>query len=344
VKNFTNSVGILGQRRIGRDIKAALSLIAEPLKAVETEINAQAAQFDPAVRDYIAYAVASNGKRLRPALALLSGQAAGGTITDDHCKLALVIELIHLATLVHDDIMDGAEIRRGQPTPNAKWGNATSVLLGDALFAHALKLATSFEDSSISRDIAAAVSDVCTGEIIQTQRRFDLKLAEADYFRVIEMKTAALFAVASKLGAKLSGATDTEMQALDTFGRRLGIAYQIYDDCLDLAGNEERAGKTLGSDIRKGKLTLPILRLLNEHSNGHHAEVSRMLLSGAEADIESLAMLSRDSGALDDAVRIAQEMIEEAITGLDLLQQNAASAALRTVGECVHDLVGGFAR
>ncbi len=343
MKIFTNSVDPLGQQRIGRDIKAALSLIARPLDEVGREITAQAAAFDPAVRAYVAYAVASSGKRLRPALALLSGLAANGNIRPEHHKLAVVLELIHLATLVHDDIMDGAEIRRGQPTANARWGNAITVLLGDALFAHALEVSTTFEDSDISREIARAASEVCTGEIIQTQRRFDLKLQEAEYFRIIELKTAALFAAAARLGGRLAGAAPDGVQALDAYGRKLGMAYQIYDDCLDLAGDEARAGKTLGSDIRKGKLTLPLLRLLNGRANGHHPEISERLLRGEEADIKSLANFSRETGAMNDAVATAQRLVNEATDGLRVLPPGEATDALRQVAECVHDLVGGFA-
>ena len=216
----------------------------------------QARTFDPAVEGYVSYACESSGKRLRPALALLAGGATG-EINSSHLDLAVVLELIHAATLVHDDIMDGADKRRGQPTANAKWGNAISVLLGDCLFAHALKLSTNFPNGEISRRMASAASDVCSGEIIQTQRRFDLKLSVADYFRIIEMKTAALFAAASELGAFINEASPEIISAMKTFGLRFGTAYQIYDDCLDLAGNEENAGKTLGTDLRKGKLTLP---------------------------------------------------------------------------------------
>jgi octaprenyl-diphosphate synthase len=162
--------------------------------------------------------------------------------------------------------MDGAEIRRGQPTANAKWGNAISVLLGDCLFAHALKLSTSFPDGEISRRIASAAADVCSGEIIQTQRKFDLKLSIPDYYRIIEMKTAALFAAATELAAFLNESSPEVISGMKTFGLRLGTAYQIYDDCLDIAGSEETVGKTLGTDLRKGKLTLPILYLLQGSS------------------------------------------------------------------------------
>src|SRR5829696_6145492 len=242
-------------------MKATLEPINSQLYSVEERIRQQARAFDPAVEGYVAYAIESSGKRLRPAAALLAAGATGH-IGPSHLDLAVVVELIHAATLIHDDILDGADKRRGQPSANAKWGNAISVLLGDCLFAHALKLSTSFQNGEIGRRIAQAASEVCSGEIIQTQRRFDLKLSVPDYYKIIEMKTGALFAVATELGAFLNEAAPSVIAALRTFGLRLGTAYQIYDDVVDLAGDEAKAGKSLGSDLRKGKLTLPVLYLL----------------------------------------------------------------------------------
>src|SRR6185295_1955890 len=193
VKNFTNLENAAESTDKTVALKATFELINSQLYSVEERIRQQARAFDPKVEGYVAYAIESHGKRLRPALALLAGGATGG-ICPSHFDLAVVVELIHAATLVHDDILDGAEKRRGQPTANAKWGNAISVLLGDCLFAHALKLSTSFQNGEVGRRIAHAASDVCSGEIIQTQRRFDLKLSVPDYYKIIEMKTAALFA------------------------------------------------------------------------------------------------------------------------------------------------------
>jgi octaprenyl-diphosphate synthase len=248
VKNFTKIDSIPDKAAL---LKATLEPINSQLYAVEERIRQQARAFDPAVEGYVAYAIESNGKRLRPALALLAGGATGD-ICPSHFELAVVVELIHAATLVHDDILDGAEMRRGLPTANAKWGNAISVLLGDCLFAHALKISTGFPNGEVSRRIANAAAEVCSGEIIQTQRRFDLKLSVPDYYKIIEMKTAALFGVATELGAFINEASPEVITALRTFGMRLGSAYQIYDDCLDLAGDESQVGKTLGSDLRKG--------------------------------------------------------------------------------------------
>ncbi|MDQ2868893.1 MAG: polyprenyl synthetase family protein, partial [Verrucomicrobiota bacterium] len=230
------------------------TLVQAELDEVSARIGRQAAEFDPAIEGYVSYALQSSGKRLRPLIALLSA-AATGPVTSAHVDLAVIVELIHLATLVHDDIMDEAERRRGQPTVNARWGNALSVLLGDSLFAHALDLSTRFDDPEVSRMIARATRDVCTGEIVQTQRRFDLHLAVEDYLQIIALKTATLFAVAAELGAKLNGAPAAKVAALKTFGLQLGTAYQIYDDCLDVIGQEETIGKTLGTDLRKGKMT-----------------------------------------------------------------------------------------
>jgi octaprenyl-diphosphate synthase len=274
-------------------------------------------------------------------MALLAGGATG-EINSSHLDLAVVVELIHAATLVHDDIMDGADKRRSQPTVNAKWGNAISVLLGDCLFAHALKLSTSFPNGEISRRIASAASDVCSGEIIQTQRRFDLKLGVADYFRIIEMKTAALFAAASELGAFINEAPPELITAMKTFGLRFGTAYQIYDDCLDLAGSEEKAGKTLGTDIRKGKLTLPILHLLQSASPSEHHRYSEMILRSEEEDAINLADAAQKSGALNFAISTTERMLREAQEQVTLFPSNKYSAALNAVCGSLIDVIGQF--
>ena len=301
-------------------IKKALELINAQLYAVEERIRSQARAFDPAVEGYVAYAVESNGKRLRPALALLSGGATGN-IGPSHFDLAVVVELIHAATLVHDDILDGADKRRGQPTVNAKWGNAISVLLGDCLFAHALKLSTSFQNGEIGRRIAQAASDVCSGEIIQTQRRFDLKLSVPDYYKIIEMKTGALFAAATELGALLNEAEPEVIGAMKIFGLRLGTAYQVYDDVLDLAGEESRAGKTLGSDLRKGKLTLPILHLLQISDEAERHRISEVILTGDESAIDRLVDQALSAGAVKFAVAAGCRMLRECQEQLQVVQE-----------------------
>lgn len=319
--------------------KKTFELINTHLYSVEERIRAQARAFDPAVEGYVSYVCGSAGKRLRPALALLAGGATG-KISASHVDLAVIIELIHIATLVHDDIMDGADLRRDQPTANSKWGNAISVLLGDALFAHALRLATNFSETEVCRRIADAAAEVCTGEIVQTQRRFDLNLSVHDYYRIVEMKTAALFAAASELGAFLSETTPEKIGALKNFGLKLGTAYQVYDDCLDLVGDEEEIGKTLGSDLRKGKLTLPLIFLLQSaRRTGDHEELSSLLLAGGDADSERITALLSARGALKQTADAAGQLVLEALGALEPLDRNRFTDGLRGVAEYLQALI-----
>ncbi len=309
------------------------ALVQPQLNEVSARIERQAEAFDPAIEGYVSYAVQSSGKHLRPLLVLLSARACG-PITNAHIDLAVIVELIHLATLVHDDIMDEAERRRNQPTLNARWGNALSVLLGDALFAHALDLSTRFDDPEISRAIARATRDVCTGEIIQTQRRFDLHLAVEEYFRIIELKTATLFSIAAELGAKLSNAPARGVDALAQFGRHLGAAYQIYDDCIDLAGHESACGKTLGTDLRKGKMTLPMLQLLRNASAIEKDRYCQLILEGDTASI-NLLLKTSCARALEASVTAGIERLRQARKHLEKLPPSRAVAALHGLADAI---------
>lgn len=316
----------------------ALELINPHLISVEERIRAQALEFDPAIEGYVSYVSNKGGKRLRPVLALLAG-GASGEITSGHVDLAVVVELIHVATLVHDDIMDGADIRRDQPTANAKWGNSLSVLLGDCLFAHALRLAAAYGDPTICLRIADASAEVCSGEIIQTQRRYDLNLSTAEYYRVIEMKTAALFAVACELGAYISKADQKVVDALKAFGSKIGVAYQIYDDCLDLAGTEEEFGKTLGTDIRKGKFTLPILLMLQGPENADLEKLRALLVSGEEGGEAELREMIRKSGSVTAAAQVAEKLIAEASQELASISSNRYVEGLQAIANHVGVLI-----
>lgn len=313
-------------------------LIRKDLEVVEKSIRDQARAFDPAVEGYVSYVCQASGKRIRPALALMAGGATGGK-TEEHTRLSVILEMVHIASLVHDDIMDGAATRRGLPTAAAKWGSALSVLLGDALFAHALELATEFEDSQVCRSIARASRDVCSGEILQTQRRFDLNLSVPDYLRMIEMKTAALFAAAAGLGARLNGVPEHVEQALHSYGMKLGTVYQIYDDCLDLVGDEAKAGKTLRTDLAKGKLTLPVLYLLMEATDAQKQKLNKMLLKGEPMDTTLLAGIADYEGAIEKAVAFAQGMLNEARAELLCLAETPYKAAFEDIASYLHALL-----
>src|SRR6516164_2442094 len=198
------------------------------------------------------------GKRLRPVLLLLTARACG-RVTPAHHVLGAVVEMIHTATLVHDDVLDGARVRRRVATVNAVWGVQTSVLLGDNLFTHAFHLASTLDDARACRLIGEATDRVCEGELCQVLQRGNIDLTEAEYFDVIDGKTAELTACCCHLGALYSGAAAEVVARLDRFGRCVGLAFQIADDLLDLVGEERTAGKSLGTDVEQRKLTLPLI-------------------------------------------------------------------------------------
>lgn len=314
------------------------ALVKPHLDRVDQQIIAQATAFDPAIEGYVTYAIGGRGKRLRPLTALLAGGATG-PITSEHVDLAMIVELIHLATLVHDDVMDEAERRRAQPTVNARWGNSLSVLLGDCLFAHALNLSTNFDNSDISRAIARAATEICSGEMIQTQRRFDLQLAVDDYFKIVKMKTGSLFAVAAELAAVISGAEQGTMEALRNFGMHIGTAYQIYDDCLDIAGSETATGKTLGTDLRKGKFTLPVLIFLASASEFERARCSSLILNGKSEEMTSVLVNRSANGPLDQSVAAGCDLIREAQTAIEALPTNAHVKGLFAFGTALREML-----
>jgi len=306
------------------------ALVKTDIERVEKDLIEHARAFDPAVEGYIRYVSKSSGKRIRPALAILSGGATGGA-TEGHRKLSVILEFIHIASLVHDDIMDGAAMRREMPTAAAKWGNALSVLLGDSLFAYSLELATQFDDLTVCREIAKASRDVACGEILQTQRRFDFSLTMAEYFRIIEMKTAALFAVATQLGAYINKQPESTVKAMYEYGLKLGTAYQIYDDCIDLVGDEKAIGKTLGTDIAKGKLTLPMLYLLQDANDQQRAKLQRMLLKGEPMDTSILAGIADYAGAIERAISHAKSLLNETRDALNVLDVSEYRDALGSI-------------
>jgi len=226
-------------------------------------LRSQVASFEPEIREMADYCIDTSGKRIRPALVFLSGWRETPAVSPDLVRVAAIVELVHLATLVHDDIMDDAEVRRNRRTAARAYGPVAAVLLGDALFSHALYLAAQFPTPDICRTVSESTRRVCAGEIIQTLRRGSTDVTPADYRRVIDLKTAELFHVSCRLGSQLGGFPPACVEATGRFGRHLGIAYQIYDDLADYFGEERRMGKTLGTDLASGKLTLPLLILLD---------------------------------------------------------------------------------
>src|SRR5262245_42224702 len=240
---------------------APWSLIADDLEQAERVLQSALASARPGVAELIAHLAPYRGKRLRPALLLLTARACG-PVTPAHHVLAAVVEMIHTATLVHDDVLDSASVRRHAPTVNAGWGNQASILLGDYLFTHAFHLSSTLDDALACRLIGEATNRLCEGELHQIVQRGNLELTEEEYFDIIDAKTAELTACSCRLGALYSGAGDGAVEQLSSYGRSLGIAFQIADDLLDLVGEEQTAGKSLGTDLEQQKLTLPLIYLL----------------------------------------------------------------------------------
>jgi octaprenyl-diphosphate synthase len=238
------------------------ALLAAHMAELDRFLHGQLGAFEPEIRTMVDYCIDTSGKRIRPALAFLSGWRGPAQVQPELVRVAAVVELVHLATLVHDDIMDEADLRRSRRTASREYGSTAAVLLGDALFAHALHLATQFPTTEICAAVSESTRRVCAGEIVQTLRRGSTNITRADYQRIVDLKTAELFRVSCFLGARLAGFAPEFVEAVSRFGRHLGIAYQIYDDLVDFFGEEKRIGKTLGTDLASGKLTLPLLILL----------------------------------------------------------------------------------
>jgi len=336
-RSLPRQTGVTATASPASSLAQVTRLVQPHLEEVEARIAQQAAAFDPALEGYVVYAVGSRGKRLRPLLALLAGGATG-KINSNHVDLAVIVELIHIATLVHDDVMDEAERRRAQPTANARWGNSLSVLLGDCLFAHALTLSTNFENADIGRAIARTAATVCSGEMIQTQRRFDLNLTVQDYLRIVEMKTGSLFSTAAELAALLSEAEPNVIETFKNFGIQVGTAYQIYDDCVDLVGSESVTGKTLGTDLRKGKFTLPVLIFLGSASEFERERCCQLVLEEQIEEMIELLKNGANDGALNESIAAGSDLIREAQCTLDAIASNPYADALFSLGDALCEM------
>jgi octaprenyl-diphosphate synthase len=315
----------------GRDLAGLPSrverFIGRELLQVEQIFRAELESQNPYVADIFTHVSHFRGKRLRPMLLLLSASATG-PITQAHRILAAVVEMIHTATLVHDDVLDEAETRRHVATVNARWNNETSVLYGDYLFTHAFHLASSLDTTFACRMIGRATNTVCEGELTQIRERGNLDLSEGAYLRIIDGKTAELCAIACYLGAHFSEAEEQVAKSLEQYGRSLGIAFQISDDLLDILGSEVETGKSLGSDFKKQKLTLPLIRLLSQAEESDAARLRELLgQADDEAWTEIVRWLHR-SDAVEYARTRALEFAAAARGQLECLSDSSAKRIL----------------
>ncbi|MGD0092457.1 MAG: polyprenyl synthetase family protein [Planctomycetota bacterium] len=268
------------------------------------------------------------GKRLRPAILHLCARAFGGEAPLAY-EVAALIEIIHLATLCHDDILDGADTRRNVPTVSAAFGNKAAVLTGDILLSRALEVLSRLEDTRPIRILARASRQICEGELLQIDSRFKLDLDEDAYFELIEKKTAVLFAAAAELGALLAGANEAESRRMHAYGRRLGISFQMVDDCLDLVGMEQSAGKSLGGDLRNGELTLPLIHLLSNTTGARKQELLNLFRNfGSGPPREALRPALERCGSVAYALQLARSEIQCARDEVGFLPDSAAKGAL----------------
>jgi octaprenyl-diphosphate synthase len=308
--------------------------IAQDLAEAERIFAEELGSRLPLVQNLVEHCTHLRGKRLRPALLLLSAQACGG-VRPAHPVLAAVVEMIHTATLVHDDVLDEAVIRRHAATVNAEWGNETAVLMGDYLFTHAFHLAASLESTLACRWIGRATNLVCEGEMQQVFNRGNLDLDEPAYLAIVRGKTAELTAVSCRLGAHYAGAPEDTVEALASYGRDLGVAFQITDDVLDIWGEERTTGKTLGTDLEKQKLTLPLIRLLNTAAPAE-ADRIRDLLCDHQSDRRlALRPLLERSAALEYAWSRAQDLASRASAAIEGLPSSPARNILHMLARFV---------
>src|SRR5262245_45707356 len=308
--------------------------IAAELADVEALLKQELRSDYPFVDELVRYGCMLGGKRLRPALLLLTAKAVTGHVTRDHITLAAVVEMIHTATLVHDDVLDDAHMRRHLATVNARWDNEASVLLGEFLFTHAFYLASTLGSTVGCRLIGRATNIVCDGDLRQKGTRGYFNLSEAEYLEIVEAKTGELTAVSCRLGALFAGADESLADALENFGRDLGIAFQIADDLLDVLGEEKTTGKSLGTDLEKQKPTLPIIRALEVASEADRQAILEILTSDERHTNPLQPFLSRYE-AIPYTRQRALSFTTRARRHLELLPPSSARDVLATMTEFV---------
>jgi octaprenyl-diphosphate synthase len=315
-------------------IRTMYAPVAEELVEAERILRQEMRSDYPYVDELVRYGVLLGGKRLRPALLLLAAKAVGA-VERSHLVLSAVVEMIHTATLVHDDVLDEASTRRRLATVNSRWDNEASVLLGDFLFTHAFYLASTLDTTYACRTIGRATNLVCEGELRQKGSRGDFALSETSYLEIIEAKTAELCACACRLGAHYAGGGAELVESLARYGRDLGIAFQIADDLLDVVGSESTVGKSLGTDLDKQKPTLPIIRALQLADKGQRRRIVEILESDSSDKRAELAPWLERFEAVSYAQTTARKYSLAARRELAKLPESPAAATLCRLTEFV---------
>ena len=314
------------------------ALVATEMEAVNEFIRERMASDVPMIPDLASHLINSGGKRLRPMLTIASSQMCGYT-GKDHIKLAATVEFLHTATLLHDDVVDESDLRRGKRTARTIWGNQASVLVGDFLLGRAFKLMVETKSLRALEIISDAASIIAEGEVMQLAAAKDTGTTEDAYLRVISAKTAALFAAATEIGAVISGRNGSEAAALESYGRNLGIAFQLVDDALDYGGRAASLGKNVGDDFREGKITLPVVLAFRRGTADERAFWQRTLQDGdrQEGDLEKAVELMQRHSALEDTTSRARHYGAIAIDALAIFPESKYRDALTLLVEfCIN--------
>lgn len=304
-----------------------LDLVRPDMLEVDRVINDRLTSDVPLVKEVAQYIISAGGKRLRPALLLLVSGALGSPHPHRH-TLAAVVEFIHTATLLHDDVVDESTLRRGRETANERFGNAASVLVGDFLYSRAFQMMVDVNNMRIMQVLSDATNVIAEGEVLQLMNMHDASLDEAAYLRVIRSKTAKLFEASARLAAILHGCSSVTEEACATYGQALGTAFQVIDDVLDYEGDANELGKNLGDDLREGKVTLPIIWALRLASADEQAMIRHAIEQGDLSQLAEISAVIRHCGALDRAREAAAGEAERAMAAARALPANEHSEAL----------------
>ncbi|AMM23816.1 polyprenyl synthetase family protein [Variovorax sp. PAMC 28711] len=306
---------------------AVLGLIAADMVEVDRVIAARLDTGVPLVSHVSKYIISAGGKRLRPALLLLMAGALGYTGAQRH-NLAAVVEFIHTATLLHDDVVDESTLRRGRPTANESFGNPASVLVGDFLYSRAFQMMLDADNMRVMQILAEATNVIAEGEVLQLMNMHDASLDESAYLRVIRSKTAKLFEASTRLAAVLSGASAEVEQSCAMYGQALGTAFQVIDDVLDYAGDASETGKNLGDDLREGKTTLPLILAMQRAAPADAALIRAAIETGDSGQLARIVDIVRETGALDATRITAASEAQRAMDALDGFPANSHTTGL----------------
>lgn len=317
-------------------MEAALALIGEDLKNVELQFKKDLQSDVPLIRKVGEYVLSSGGKRIRPALLLLSARLCGYH-GDRHVPLASVIEFVHTATLLHDDVVDNANLRRGIASANTLWGNEASVLVGDFLFSKSFSLMVADGDLEVLKVLSAATTKIAEGEVLQLVSTSDMDLTEERYIEVVKCKTAILLSAACQAGAILGKASPELEEALRDFGLKLGIAFQLMDDTLDYIASEEDFGKSIGHDLEEGKITLPLIHTLKRCTPAERELIGEIVEKDLleDSDFQTVFDLVHRYGGIEYAITRARDYIAEAKALLGAFAGSQSRDALMSLSDYV---------